>query len=284
MIFVSHSRTQVGDVISVCDTGGNMSKSVCSVLFAVTFTAAFLLTLLIGGCSSKGQNIFDNQISLSVTPDEMNAYANQRCVFLVKQGVFNDNGNQNPVTISASAEGAIVTVENVDISGNELAEVTVIPAPLELETSQLTPGEDEGREIEVTITGTRDGETKSITAKVVVLLEESSSFGEEAITVRDTFIPYLAAEYPELGINADTVWTGSDVSPNILVVTHYLFFSDEWEMHVYWHVMIPPYDWEKIELRKRFSELKPSLAFEIPSKSAEPIQILPMEPEGELWR
>jgi len=30
------------------------------------------------------------------------------------------------------------------------------------------------------------------------------------------------------------------VSPQWLVVSHYLFFSEEWEMHVEWHIMVAP--------------------------------------------
>ena len=39
-----------------------------------------------------------------------------------------------------------------------------------------------------------------------------------------------------------------------LIVSHYLFFSEEWEMHVEWHIMVPPYDWAKIDLRHMFDE------------------------------
>jgi hypothetical protein len=64
---------------------------------------------------------------------------------------------------------------------------------------------------------------------------------------------------------------------------HYLFFSDEWEMHVAWHIMIPPYDWVRIDLRRRYVETAPSRAFEISSRSsgAEPIEIAPPD---SMWR
>jgi hypothetical protein len=73
------------------------------------------------------------------------------------------------------------------------------------------------------------------------------------------------------------------VSPEWLIVAHYLFFSEEWEMHLEWHIMIPPYDWARIDLRKRITEIKPSYAFEISSISAnsEPI---PIETPSEIWR
>ena len=53
---------------------------------------------------------------------------------------------------------------------------------------------------------------------------------------------------------------------HILVVSHYLFFSEDWEMGLMWHIMIAPHDWSRIYLRPR-GEMAPTLAFEIPSVS-----------------
>ncbi len=52
----------------------------------------------------------------------------------------------------------------------------------------------------------------------------------------------------------------------------YIFLSEEWEMYVTWHVMIPPYDWARIYLRHRYNQTAPTYAFEISSvqEQAEP--------------
>ncbi len=73
------------------------------------------------------------------------------------------------------------------------------------------------------------------------------------------------------------------VSPQWLVVSHYLFFSEDWEMHVSWHIMVAPYDWARIDLRHRFDEETPSYAFEISSVDAgsEPC---PIDPPESVWR
>jgi hypothetical protein len=47
----------------------------------------------------------------------------------------------------------------------------------------------------------------------------------------------------------------------LLVVSHYAYYSDDWEMTIAWHNMIPPYDWSEIHLRQRGVDLTPSLAF-----------------------
>ena len=87
----------------------------------------------------------------------------------------------------------------------------------------------------------------------------------DAVQMRDQFILWLTLNHPGLGITNETEWSGTIVNPRILVVMHYLFFSDDWEMYVTWHVTIPPHDWTRIYLRQRFAELRPSYAFEVSS-------------------
>jgi len=87
--------------------------------------------------------------------------------------------------------------------------------------------------------------------------------------MRDKFVPWLATNHPEFDITSETEWTGTIVNPGILVVMHYMFFSEDWEMYLTWHVMIPPYDWTRIYLRSRFTETQSSYAFEISSVQGE---------------
>ncbi|HUU94355.1 MAG TPA: hypothetical protein VM487_01330 [Phycisphaerae bacterium] len=223
--------------------------------------------------------------TLKVVPTEIvDSIPGQRCVLLV---TVEDEAAECvltlPVHISASAADATVTVENQFIQPGEVAEVSVIPAPEKSGTGQFGD-QTEGREITVTVRARRGTLEETATVPITISSEEEDLVGPLAEEVRDLFISWLAENRPELGITAQTVWTGTIVTPHILVVTHYLYFSPEWEMHVYWHVMIPPYDWARIELRRRFQETLPSLAFEIPSRSADPIEVNEIEPEGTLWR
>ncbi|GAI03110.1 unnamed protein product, partial [marine sediment metagenome] len=99
------------------------------------------------------------------------------------------------------------------------------------------------------------------------------------------FISWLAANHPEFGITSETEWTGTIVYPGIMEVSYYLFFSEDWEMGVRWHVTIVPDDWAEIYLRKRFTETQPSHAFKIDSYETypqpEPYAINPPE---SVWR
>jgi hypothetical protein len=194
----------------------------------------------------------------------------QRFVFLV---TITDEGQEGelPVRISAEAAGAEVVVYQEDIFEGEVAEVVVIPAQAGI-----------GATIEVTITGNR-GSERDEQVVIFEVAEGEDDRQEYAQELLDRFVSWLATNHPELGITEDTAWDGTTVSPIWLVVSHYLFFSEEWEAHISWHVMIAPHDWAKIDLRHRFDELEPSYAFEISSLDAasEPV---PVEVPEAVWR
>ena len=196
--------------------------------------------------------------------------AGQHFVFLV---TITDEGQECElsVRISATAPGAEVVIYQEDIFEGQVAEVVVIPAPASI-----------GTRIEVTITGNRGSESdeKVFSFEVAEGEDDRQEYAEELL---DRFVSWLATNHPELGITDDTAWNGTMVSPVWLVVSHYLFFSEEWEAHIEWHIMMPPDDWAKIDLRHRFDELEPSYAFEISSVNAtsEPV---PTEVPETVWR
>jgi hypothetical protein len=196
--------------------------------------------------------------------------AGQHFVFLV---TITEEGQECelPVRVSAKAPGAEVVIYHEDVFEGEVAEVVVIPTPASV-----------GQIIEVTITGTRGSVTDQKVASFEVA-EGEDDRQEYATELLDKFVSWLATNHPELGITEDTAWNGTMVSPVWLVVSHYLFFSEEWELHIEWHIMIPPYDWARIDLRHRFDEIAPSYAFEISSVNAtsEPVAI---EVPETVWR
>ena len=186
------------------------------------------------------------------------ALVGQRVMYLV---VVEDTGEGSgcgeAVDISATASGVAVSVTNPMIKPGEVAEVIVIPD----QTSANTI-------LTLAVTGNRGGFTQNETV-VIEVIEGEDDLGELAVEMRDKFVPWLASNHSELGITGETVWVGTIVNPGILVVMHYLFYSDDCEMYVTWHVMIPPYDWTKIYLRSRFTEIHSSTAFEISSVQGE---------------
>jgi hypothetical protein len=58
------------------------------------------------------------------------------------------------------------------------------------------------------------------------------------------------------------------VSPDTAIVSYYLFFSEEWEMGISWHVMMAPYDWAVMYLRPRSAKTTPTYGLRIESFSS----------------
>lgn len=241
------------------------------------YVGCLTLTLMLG-CGWEPPPIQD--FALRVVPTEItDAIPGQRCVLLVAMEDDQAAAGSEPITITVVGEGAYAQVENDAIGTDEVAEVSVFALP------RMTGDEaTEGRTCSATIRARRGLVTREVTVPITITTEEDDLVAPFAHEVRDLFLPWLAEHRPELGIDSETSWAGTITTPHILVVTHYLFFSEEWEMHVFWHVMIPPYDWARIELRRRFQEETPSLAFEIPSRSAEEPSVREVEPEDHLWR
>lgn len=186
------------------------------------------------------------------------AMVGQTAIYLVVvEDTGEGSGYGEAVDVSATASGAAVTVTNPVIRPGEVAEVIVIPD--QTSTNKI---------LTLTINGDRRGVMQNVTV-VIEVIDWEDELGEVAAEMRDKFVPWLANNHPELGITSETEWFGTIVNPGILVVMHYLFYSDDWEMYVTWHVMIPPYDWTKIYLRSRFTETQSSTAFEISSVQGE---------------
>jgi len=223
--------------------------------------------------------------ALVVSPENMpDAIAGQRCVFLVTIGNEGEGrGVGEAVALSATVSGGTVTVEPQTLPFGQVAEVIVIPG------SVITPPVD-------TLTIVVRGEREALkqTQTVTIDLQESSVPEDDlrvmAEEIRELFVPWMADHHPELGITQETEWIPTIVRPNIMVVMFYLFFSEEWEMGVSWHVTREPDNWARIYLRRRFSEIHPSHGFQILSWSKdgeEPYVVDPKDEQyfmTEIWR
>jgi hypothetical protein len=263
-----------------------MSRQVILSVLGVSGTVVLVLV-----CGCPGTNPAPEPASepatfnLKVVPEAIeDTIPGQSCVLLVTIEEDDPTAAAGPVTVTATAEGATGVVEQGTIAEGQMAEVTVTMLPPQDGGTDQT-GDQEGWPCCATIRATRGDIVREIEVPITLTSTEDDLLAPEAAEMRDRFIPWLAENRPELGIDETTPWNGTIVKPHWLEVSHYLFFSDKWEMHVSWHVMVAPYDWARIELRRRFEETLPSLAFEIPSVSAPaPVTVNEIEPEGLLWR
>jgi hypothetical protein len=143
------------------------------------------------------------------------------------------------------------------------------------------PEGSEPVDVDLTISGSRGGIQRQV-ERTFQVAPGSDALGAEANDHLAPFADWLAANRPELGIDPQTSWEPT-LGTWVLIVNHYAFFSEDWEVELSWHVMIAPDDWARIALRHRWTETRPSLAFEISSFSGttEPHEI---DPPENVWR
>ena len=227
--------------------------------------------LLLSGCWPWAPSA---TFRVEVTPAEITDLAqNASCLFLVTVTELGGSRAAEPVTLQVDASDGTVLAPATVASG-EVAEVRL-----------WGNGVAVGTTLTVTIAGEQDDEFHTATATAVVTdpIESPDDRLATGTAMRDAFIPWLAAEHPEFGIDAGTAWTPIPVRPHILEVSFYMFLSEEWELVVWWHVMIPPYDWTRMYLRHRSAGLAQSFGAEISSVTAggDPHTMAPPE---EVWR
>lgn len=234
---------------------------------------AAALVMLAAACTSPSETPSASdgsaEFDLDVVPATSTGrtIGGQRVVFLVTVTGSDAGG---PVTLAADAAGATISVSPQPLPPGVVGEVTIVPAPA-VEEERLV----------VTITASR-GAIERRTERVLTMAPGEDSIGSEAAILLERFTEWLAVERPELGISSDTAWEGTTGSW-VLVVNHYLYFSEDWELGLDWHVMIAPDDWARIYLRERWTQTRPSVAFEIPSVSGE-LPPREIDPPASVWR
>jgi len=68
---------------------------------------------------------------------------------------------------------------------------------------------------------------------------------------RDELINWIETEHPEFGIFSGKNFYAYITYPAHLIVEHWTFLYNKWEMRICYHVTIPPYNWLMICLRPR---------------------------------
>jgi hypothetical protein len=263
------SERDAGEFIVKTSFGKSGLTKIQAVMIAVVIIAATIVPAYFLSLSYMESAPFSlNVITRPASFGEIVYTPGQRCLFLVTVEESQNNTTPAPVVLSATSPGCEVTIFPQSISPGQVAELTVMPTQANID-----------KNVSVTLQGERQGlkQTKTVNLEII---EWEDTLEPEAASMRDRFVPWFSTNQPQLGITNDTVWTGTIVNPRILVVMHYMFLSEDWEMYVTWHVMVSPYDWTRIYLRPRFNQTAPTYAFEISSIQA---QVKPVAIEVPDW-
>ena len=216
-----------------------------------------MLFIIISGCSNKEPVRPDNaRVGNSLSSPDLNSpethyftidakyrkirsYPEGGGVFIVRATQSNDLFQEIKLSINADAElNALIDVNDINRHSG-IAEITIRPEQsIELGTHPIT------------VYATRSNTTQTIELKVETI-NWSSGNVEMAIEKRDEFVDWLETEHPEFGTFSGRDWFPYITYPGILVVEHWTFLDQDWEMRVCFHIMIPPYDWSMLLLRPR---------------------------------
>jgi hypothetical protein len=159
------------------------------------------------------------------------------------------------VSLAATFPAGSVSVEPARIAPGEIAEVTLTADSVIDEVVS-----------ELIITATRGSVQQTANREVIVMPFENDR-GEMAADVLGIFTPWLAREHPDLDITPEIRFEGVMVAPRLLVVSHYMFTNESYELGISWHVMVAPDDWAELYVRPR-GEPRPTRAFRVSSWSA----------------
>ncbi len=179
------------------------------------------------------------------------AIPGEKVVFLIVATSPSDQ----PVTIAATASGGkIFKVEPAQLEPGVVGEVWMVP---DASTEEAT--------VSTTIAATRGAFSHSEKRTTKVMPFEDSRQAE-AQPYFEMWTSWLATNHPEFGITATTKWDSSFVLA-LLIVSHYAYFSDDWEMKVSWHIMVKPDDFTEVYLRHRGTDTTWTHAFRMDSFS-----------------
>lgn len=198
----------------------------------------------------------DSAFSLVLSPEFVQgAFPGVPVTLLV--AIDDPAGSDEPVELEAALSGGgSASLGGDQLRPGEVGEVTVTFAEVTQDTDQT-----------LTVTGRRGDQSETV-SRVITVMPGIDDREEVARQVLEQFARWLAVEQPELGLDPGMSASlyGSLVAPRLLVVSHYLFVSEEYEFGLSWHIMVPPDDWAELYVRP-LDRLRPTQAFRLSSWS-----------------
>lgn len=129
--------------------------------------------------------------------------------------ITDESPDGGPVTLTATAGGAQVDIDPQEIHQGEVAEVMIADAATQ------------ERPLDITVTAAR-GDVEKTANRSTVVFAWADDRGDDADRLLVVFTEWLAEHEPEVGIDPETEFAGSFVAPGLLVVSHYLYLSQDW--------------------------------------------------------
>jgi hypothetical protein len=196
--------------------------------------SCFVLFCIVPGCF-----IEDDSFTIQSTYAKIRSYPNGGGVFILS--MIPEENFFGSVQLSLDADPALH------------AQLSTTTLSREVSVAEVTIHPDDSAAIQtyaMTVHATHFWKTIDVPLAVDMYVWGQSDT-ETATAKSLEFIEWLKINRPEFeGLEAED-WFIYMTYPEILVVEHWTFLNAAWEMRVCFHVMIPPYDWSMIRLRRR---------------------------------
>lgn len=212
--------------------------------------------LLLGACGDDDEDADGTPFELSLSPEFVQgAYPHIPVKVLV--AIENESATDSPVELEASLDGG----GSVELSTNSLAAGAIAEA---IVTAPDTPPAQD-LDLTLTVTAQRGATTRAAT-RTITVTPGGDDREDVAREILGHFTAWLQGEHPEMGITPSTAFDGTVVAPRLLVVSHYMFENEAYELGLSWHIMVAPDDWAELYVRPR-DELAPTEAYRLSSWS-----------------
>jgi hypothetical protein len=160
---------------------------------------------------------------------------------------------------------------NIDVNrnyldkNNRVAEITIKPNFIEIEDAQIH---------EILIIAKND-----ITSKLLLLEVEmciwDGAISPENLDRFNNMIDLVLKQNQKYEFFRNEDFYSYCTYPQILIVSHYTFLSENWEVRFCHHEMIPPHDWSMILIRKR-GEIEAEISYKNDSSNNNYVNEIPI--------
>ncbi len=203
--------------------------------------------------ASDGTSDVTAPLDLVSSPEFVNRLVPGRRPLALVAGPSGSAGEPILWQATASLEGASVEIVPSSTEGDAVAEAW-LHVPDVVGESAVT----------VTVTGRRGDREGTIVVNATVV-PGVDDLEPVALDIAELFLRGLDGRVEGLPGERSALALGTPVA-GLLVVSHYAWFTDEFEIGLAWHIMVAPDDWAELYLRPR-SELVPTRAFRVSSWS-----------------
>lgn len=211
-----------------------------------------------------------NKVKINFVKEEIKSYPGQKTwllaeIYTKKQIIFDQ---QIQVSIDQSVDSDLAIWST---TGLKTVEIFLYP-------------NDTHIDLDITVSlKVNDGRSILEETAIIDVVNWSSSYSDEIREMKSTFTDFLIENYSSFNIAENKSMEFMGNIPQILIVEHYLFRSDSWELELSRHVMLTPYDWVRVYLRARNS-IQPCWAGTITSWGSGNHTIYEMNPPESIFR